>query len=100
VSGEPLFASVDKYDSNSGWPSFTKPIAKTNVVEREDSSHGMIRTEARSLHRDSHLGRVFDDGPRRQEWTALLHQLRDVAVHPPRRPGERRVRRIPHPVHE
>lgn len=63
VSGEPLFASVDKYGSNSGWPSFTKPIAKTNVVEREDSSHGMIRTEARSLHGDSHLGHVFNDGP-------------------------------------
>jgi peptide-methionine (R)-S-oxide reductase len=63
VSGEPLFASVDKYDSNSGWPSFTKPIAKTNVVEREDVSHGMIRTEARSLHGDSHLGHVFNDGP-------------------------------------
>jgi len=63
VSGEPLFASVDKYDSNSGWPSFTKPIATANVVEREDSNHGMIRTEARSRHGDSHLGHVFDDGP-------------------------------------
>jgi peptide-methionine (R)-S-oxide reductase len=63
VSGEPLFASVDKYDSHSGWPSFTKPIAKTNVVEREDLSHGMIRAEVRSLHGDSHLGHVFDDGP-------------------------------------
>lgn len=63
VSGEPLFASVDKYDSNSGWPSFTKPTATTNVVEREDSSHGMIRTEARSLHGDSHLGHIFNDGP-------------------------------------
>jgi peptide-methionine (R)-S-oxide reductase len=63
VSGEPLFASVDKYDSASGWPSFTKPIAKTNVVEREDFSHGMIRAEVRSLHGDSHLGHVFDDGP-------------------------------------
>ncbi|MFI6066850.1 peptide-methionine (R)-S-oxide reductase MsrB [Micromonospora sp. NPDC051227] len=63
VSGEPLFASVDKYDSNSGWPSFTKPLAKTNVVERGDSSHGMIRTEARSLHGDSHLGHIFNDGP-------------------------------------
>lgn len=63
VSGEPLFASVDKYDSNSGWPSFTRPIARTNVVERQDSSHGMIRTEARSLHGNSHLGHVFNDGP-------------------------------------
>jgi methionine-R-sulfoxide reductase len=63
VSGEPLFASVDKYDSHSGWPSFTKPIAKANVVERKDFSHGMIRAEVRSLHGDSHLGHVFDDGP-------------------------------------
>jgi len=63
VSGEPLFASVDKYDSGTGWPSFTKPIAKTSVVEHEDSSHGMIRTEARSLHGDSHLGHIFTDGP-------------------------------------
>ncbi|MEO3928498.1 peptide-methionine (R)-S-oxide reductase MsrB [Micromonosporaceae bacterium B7E4] len=64
VSGEPLFASVDKYDSGTGWPSFTKPIAESNVVEREDSSHGMIRTEARSRHGHSHLGHVFTDGPR------------------------------------
>ncbi|UBU18374.1 peptide-methionine (R)-S-oxide reductase MsrB [Nonomuraea gerenzanensis] len=63
VSGEPLFASVDKYDSHSGWPSFTKPIEQTNVVERKDFSHGMIRAEVRSLHGDSHLGHVFDDGP-------------------------------------
>ncbi|WP_326834490.1 peptide-methionine (R)-S-oxide reductase MsrB [Amycolatopsis rhabdoformis] len=63
VSGEPLFASVDKYDSQSGWPSFTKPLQKTNVVERNDFSHGMIRAEVRSLHGDSHLGHVFDDGP-------------------------------------
>ncbi|WP_435870634.1 peptide-methionine (R)-S-oxide reductase MsrB [Micromonospora musae] len=63
VSGEPLFASVDKYDSRSGWPSFTKPISKTNVVELQDSSLGMIRTEARSLYGDSHLGHIFDDGP-------------------------------------
>ncbi|WP_344477662.1 peptide-methionine (R)-S-oxide reductase MsrB [Nonomuraea monospora] len=67
VSGEPLFASVDKYDSHSGWPSFTQPItqplAKSNVVEREDFSHGMIRVEVRSLHGDTHLGHVFDDGP-------------------------------------
>ncbi|MEO3828799.1 peptide-methionine (R)-S-oxide reductase MsrB [Actinomadura sp. B10D3] len=63
VSGEPLFASADKYDSNTGWPSFTRPIAGTDVVEREDSGHGMIRTEVRSLHGDSHLGHVFPDGP-------------------------------------
>ncbi|PXX58735.1 peptide-methionine (R)-S-oxide reductase [Nocardia tenerifensis] len=64
VSGEPLFASVDKFDSGSGWPSFTKPIDATNVVEKRDLSHLMIRTEARSAHGDSHLGHVFTDGPR------------------------------------
>lgn len=63
VSGEPLFASVDKYDSRSGWPSFTKPLAKDNVVTHSDSSLGMVRTEVRSTSADSHLGHVFDDGP-------------------------------------
>jgi peptide-methionine (R)-S-oxide reductase len=61
VSGEPLFASSDKYESGCGWPSFTKPIA--NVTELRDTSHGMIRTEVRSAFGDSHLGHVFDDGP-------------------------------------
>ena len=61
VSGEPLFASSDKYESGCGWPSFTKPIA--NVTELRDTSHGMIRTEVRSRHGDSHLGHVFEDGP-------------------------------------
>ena len=63
VSGEPLFASSDKYESGCGWPSFTKPIAPANINELRDSSHGMIRTEVRSVHGDSHLGHVFDDGP-------------------------------------
>jgi methionine-R-sulfoxide reductase len=63
VSGEPLFASVDKYDSHSGWPSFTVPIEPQNVVERQDTDLGMIRTEVRSTHGDSHLGHVFPDGP-------------------------------------
>jgi methionine-R-sulfoxide reductase len=63
VSGEPLFASPDKYDSKSGWPSFTKPIESENVVEKHDSTHGMMQTEVRSMHGDSHLGHVFDDGP-------------------------------------
>jgi methionine-R-sulfoxide reductase len=65
VSGEPLFASVSKYDSHSGWPSFTVPIEPGNVVERTDVSHGMTRTEVRSVHGDSHLGHVFPDGPAR-----------------------------------
>jgi peptide-methionine (R)-S-oxide reductase len=64
VSGEPLFASTDKFDSGSGWPSFTRPIEPANVKELEDGSHGMIRTEVRSAHGDSHLGHVFNDGPR------------------------------------
>ncbi|KSV68759.1 methionine sulfoxide reductase B [Sinorhizobium sp. Sb3] len=64
VSGEPLFASSDKFDSGCGWPSFTKPIVPANVEELQDRSHGMIRTEVRSKHGDSHLGHVFPDGPR------------------------------------
>ncbi|MEM1189985.1 MAG: peptide-methionine (R)-S-oxide reductase MsrB [Pseudomonadota bacterium] len=64
VSGEPLFASSDKYESGCGWPSFTKPIEPAYVNELRDSSHGMIRTEVRSTHGDSHLGHVFPDGPR------------------------------------
>jgi peptide-methionine (R)-S-oxide reductase len=64
VSGEPLFASSDKYESGCGWPSFTKPIERANVKELRDRSHGMVRTEVRSAHGDSHLGHVFDDGPR------------------------------------
>ena len=63
VSGEPLFASSDKYESGCGWPSFTKPIEPANVSELTDATHGMVRTEVRSAHGDSHLGHVFDDGP-------------------------------------
>ena len=63
VSGEPLFASSDKYESGCGWPSFTKPIEPANVAELRDTAHGMIRTEVRSAHGDSHLGHVFADGP-------------------------------------
>ena len=63
VSGEPLFASSDKYESGCGWPSFTKPIEAANVAELRDTSHGMVRTEVRSKHGDSHLGHVFEDGP-------------------------------------
>jgi len=64
VSGEPLFASADKYESGCGWPSFTKPIESAHVKEFRDKSLGMIRTEVRSSHGDSHLGHVFPDGPR------------------------------------
>ena len=64
VSGEPLFASSDKYESGCGWPSFTKPIEPANVAELHDNSYGMTRIEVRSTHGDSHLGHVFDDGPR------------------------------------
>ena len=64
VSGEPLFSSLDKFESGCGWPSFTKPLEPENVDERQDTSHGMTRTEVRSSHADSHLGHVFDDGPR------------------------------------
>jgi peptide-methionine (R)-S-oxide reductase len=63
VSGEPLFASTNKFESGSGWPSFTRPIEPENVVENHDTSHGMVRTEVRSAHADSHLGHVFPDGP-------------------------------------
>lgn len=64
VSGEPLFASSDKFESGCGWPSFTKPIEPAHVTELRDVSHGMVRTEVRSSHGDSHLGHVFPDGPR------------------------------------
>ena len=64
VSGEPLFASADKFESGCGWPSFTKPIEPANVAELRDATHGMIRTEVRSANGDSHLGHVFNDGPR------------------------------------
>lgn len=64
VSGEPLFASSDKFDSGCGWPSFTKPIEHAHVQELKDVSHGMIRVEVRSTFGDSHLGHVFPDGPR------------------------------------
>jgi peptide-methionine (R)-S-oxide reductase len=64
VSGEPLFASTDKFDSGCGWPSFTKPVESAHVVQKRDFSHLMLRTEVRSTHGDSHLGHIFKDGPR------------------------------------
>lgn len=63
VSGEPLFSSIDKFDSKCGWPSFAKPLEQNHVVEKTDLGHGMIRTEVRSKHAGSHLGHVFNDGP-------------------------------------
>jgi len=63
VSGEPLFASKQKFDSGCGWPSFTVPLEPANVVEHQDRTFGMVRTEVRSVHGDSHLGHVFNDGP-------------------------------------
>jgi methionine-R-sulfoxide reductase len=63
VSGEPLFSSRDKFDSGTGWPSFTKPLVPENIVEREDRDFFVVRTEVRSRHGDSHLGHVFKDGP-------------------------------------
>ncbi|MBU2980915.1 peptide-methionine (R)-S-oxide reductase MsrB [Lentibacter algarum] len=64
VSGEPLFASADKFESGCGWPSFSKPVVPAHVAELTDETHGMVRTEVRSTHGDSHLGHVFPDGPK------------------------------------
>lgn len=92
VSGEPLFASTDKFDSGTGWPSFTKPIVPANVNEVRDSAHGMVRTEVRSVHADSHLGHVFPGRSFRPRRSALLHQLCVPSLHPARRDGVRGIR--------
>lgn len=78
VSGEPLFASADKYESGCGWPSFTKPVEPAHVNELTDKTHGMVRTEVRSTHGDSHLGHVFPDGP--QDRGGLRYCINSAAL--------------------
>jgi peptide-methionine (R)-S-oxide reductase len=82
VSGEPLFASTYKFESHSGWPSFTKPMAPESAVENYDNTDGMTRTEVRSTHGDSHFGHVFDDGPRATGGLMVLHQLGLSPIYP------------------
>ena len=78
VSGEPLFTSADKYESGCGWPSFTKPVEPAHVNELTDTTHGMVRTEVRSTHGDSHLGHVFPDGP--QDRGGLRYCINSAAL--------------------
>jgi methionine-R-sulfoxide reductase len=77
VSGEPLFSSTHKFDSGTGWPSFDRPLEAGHVIEKSDRAHGMMRTEVRSKHGDSHLGHVFDDGP---ETTGLRYCINSASL--------------------
>ena len=96
VSGEPLFASSDKFESGCGWPSFTKPIEPANVNQLTDTPHGMVRTEVRSTHGDSHLGHVFDDGAEDLEGSDYCINSASLRfIHG--RNGGRGLRRLPKP---
>ncbi|HEX3516905.1 MAG TPA: peptide-methionine (R)-S-oxide reductase MsrB [Trebonia sp.] len=103
VSGEPLFASVDKFDSRTGWPSFTVPIDRDNVVEHRDFSHLMLRTEVRSAHGDSHLGHVFRDGPREAgglRYCINSASLRFIPLDDLEREGYGAYRKLFEPAHD
>ena len=100
VSGEPLFSSLDKFDSGTGWPSFTRPLEEDNVKTKDGlQARCMPRTEVRSKHGDSHLGHVFDDGPGAHR-AALLHELRGAALHPGGEAGGGGLRAVPEALRE